>query len=191
MRGPAACGFGLIVVLLASPAEAQSQPPLGEVARKEAERRARIEAERSKSKPAGAKTYTNEDLRKGPPLTTSAPAAKSQTPAPARGAQDANKPAGADSGRDEKYWRDRITAARAALERHQIFLDALQSRINALTADFTARDDPAQRALIGIERQRALAELDKVKAEIQQMTQQIADIEEEARRAGVPPGWLR
>src|SRR5450756_2400479 len=41
------------------------------------------------------------------------------------------------------------------------------------------------------DRQKALAELERVKTEIEKLTKQIADIEEEARRAGVPPGWLR
>jgi len=181
IRGRAiACGVGLVGALLfAASAASQSAPSLAEIARKEAERRAKVKA--------SGKTYTNEDLRKGPPVTTSAAETKPQTPPKPAPAQ----PAAPDPAKDEKYWRDRITTARAALERNQVFLDALQSRVNALTADFTARDDPAQRALIGIERQRALVEMDRVKAEIQQVTQQIADIEEEARRAGVPPGWLR
>ena len=63
--------------------------------------------------------------------------------------------------RDQAYWSARINAARSALERSKIFADALQSRINALTTDFVNRDDPAQRAQLGLERQRALAELDK------------------------------
>lgn len=92
---------------------------------------------------------------------------------------------------DEARWRDRMRDARAALERNQIFEQALQSRINALWADFTARDDPAQRAAIEAERRKAIAQLDRVKAEIVEQQKAIADIEEEARRAGVPPGWLR
>jgi chromosome segregation ATPase len=178
------CGFCLLGALLfveSAAAQSASAPSLAEIARKEAERRAKIKS--------SAKTYTNEDLRKGPPLTTGIPASKPPTSEPAGATQ--KQPAPPDPAKEEKHWRDRITAARATLERNQVFLDALQSRINALTADFTARDDPAQRALIGIERQRALVEMDRVKAEIQQITQQIADIEEEARRAGVPPGWLR
>jgi hypothetical protein len=42
-----------------------------------------------------------------------------------------------------------------------------------------------------VERQRSLAELDRLKIEILQHTKAIADIQEEARRAGVPAGWLR
>jgi len=39
--------------------------------------------------------------------------------------------------------------------------------------------------------ERLVQELERLKKEIQQQTKAIADIEEEARRAGVPPGWLR
>ena len=68
---------------------------------------------------------------------------------------------------------------------------ALQSQVNGLTTDFVNRDDPYQRAQVGEERQKALAEMERVKAEIQLGKRQIDDIEEEARKAGVPPGWLR
>jgi hypothetical protein len=57
--------------------------------------------------------------------------------------------------------------------------------------DFSARDDPAQRAQIGAARDKALAELDRLRIAIADGTKAIADLEEEARRANVPPGWLR
>ena len=41
------------------------------------------------------------------------------------------------------------------------------------------------------DRQKALAELDRVQKEIQADTKAIADIQEEARKAAVPPGWVR
>jgi hypothetical protein len=72
-----------------------------------------------------------------------------------------------------------------------MFAEALQTRINSLTTDFVNRDDPYQRARIGEDRQKALAEMDRVKADIEAAKKKIADAEEEARRAGVPPGWLR
>jgi len=75
--------------------------------------------------------------------------------------------------------------------RHEMFAEALQSRINALTTDVVNRDDPYQRAKLADDRQKALAELQRVTGEIEQAKKDIADIEEEARKAGVPPGWLR
>jgi hypothetical protein len=69
--------------------------------------------------------------------------------------------------------------------------EALQSRINALTTDFVNRDDPAQRNAIAAERQKALAELDRLKQEIVDHQKAISAIQDDARRAGVPAGWVR
>jgi SMC interacting uncharacterized protein involved in chromosome segregation len=77
------------------------------------------------------------------------------------------------------------------LRRNEAFASALQTQINSLTGDFAARDDPFQRAKLADDRQKALGELDRVKSEIEKGKKAIVDIEEEARRAGVPPGWLR
>jgi hypothetical protein len=171
---------------------------------------ARAEAARRKSMAKGtAKVYTNDDLkgRDGAPAPDADPstaATKPDTPAPApstataasAGASPAAAPAPApppapDPPKDEKYWRNRITAARTALQRSQAFADALQSHINGLYAEFTAMGDPIQRAGIEKKRNEAMAELDRVKADIGQQTKDIAAIEEEARRASVPSGWLR
>jgi SMC interacting uncharacterized protein involved in chromosome segregation len=92
---------------------------------------------------------------------------------------------------DEAAWKAKITAAREDLRRGEMFRDALQSRINGLTTDFAARDDPSQRAQIGDERQKALAELDRVNQDIEKARKAISDIEEDARKANVPPGWIR
>jgi hypothetical protein len=37
----------------------------------------------------------------------------------------------------------------------------------------------------------AITEQERVKADISKQTKAIAEIEDEARRANVPPGWLR
>ena len=176
------------LLTLSVPAYAQS---LGDLAKREQARR--------KAQPPAAKTYTNEDLKQvpppsGTPATPSDPAGK-PTDAKAGTAKaepekvDATKPA--EPAKDEAYWRTKITSAREDVRRNEAFKEALQTRINALTADFSARDDPYQRAKVADDRQKALAELARVSADIEKTTKLIADIEEEARRAGVPPGWLR
>ncbi len=80
---------------------------------------------------------------------------------------------------------------RTQLQRDQTYVEALQTRVNSLSADFVNRDDPAQRAVIANDRQKATAELERLKAQIEAGKKAIADLEEEARRAGVPAGWLR
>ena len=73
----------------------------------------------------------------------------------------------------------------------QTYVEAIQTRINALSTDFVNRDDPAQRTVIERDRQKAVAELTRLKQAIVDGKKGIANLEEEARRAGVPPGWLR
>lgn len=155
---------------------------------------ARAEELRRKSITKPGKVYTNDDLRADitqTPSTNASPVA----PMPSTQVPSLNLPGGTAEPlppeKDPAYWSARMNEARQALERSRIFAEALQSRINALTTDFTNRDDPAQRAQLELERQRAVAELERVKKEMAEQTKAIADIEDEARKAGVPPGWLR
>jgi hypothetical protein len=178
------------VLLFAAAAQAQS---LGELARKEEERRKNI--------PEAAKVYTNKDLNAAPAPSTPPPAASSATPAPdaAKGAgkekdakdikeKDAN---GKEIVKDKAYWAGRLKALQDQVDQNSTYVEAIQTRINALSADFVNRDDPAQRAVIERDRQKALAELARLKQAIVDGKQAIATLEEDARRAGVPPGWLR
>ena len=186
---------GLVVAaVLAVPSRVPAQTPtLGEVAKKEAERR--------KALPPSGKVYTNKDL----PPSAQKPAAPSTaagtetaipldpvaaaTGEPAAGAKP-DETKGKEE-RNEAWWRGKITTARDELRRKEMFADALQTRINSLSRDFTNRDNPAQRAQIGRDRSEALAELARVKNEIATGKKEITDIEEEARKGGVPPGWIR
>lgn len=181
-----------LVVTCVSVAAAQSSAPrpLAEVAKAEEARR------KEASKPA--KVITNNDLKpdisKGiASLATAAPAASaSTTPANATaGAPAAAAKPEAAGAKDQAYWAGRMKDARDKQQRLQMFADSLQTRINSLTTDFINRDDPAQKAKIETDRKAALAELERVKKEMNDQTKAIAAIEEEARRAGVPAGWLR
>ena len=185
----------LVFIGVANVAAAQS---LGDVAKKEEQRRKTVKS--------GGKVYTNDELKRDPTPsvpasastgTTSTPSASS-TPAPAPAPSDknagkddsVNKDNSADKS-DEKTWRKRITNARESLQRSQAFADALQSQLNALSTDFVNRDDPIQRQQIANKRDGVVAELDRVKKEVAAQTKAISDIQEEARRANVPAGWVR
>jgi hypothetical protein len=174
--------------LVAPPARAQS---LADVAKKEEDRR--------KSVPVPSKVYTNKDLNpvpagSPPPLPPSQAAKPSDDAAKAADgeAKSGSKPA-ADKGpvKDQAYWAGRLKTLQDALARDQDYADAMQTRINALTTDFVNRDDPAQRAVIEANRQKSIAELARLTKSVQDHKKAIADLYEEARRAGVPPGWLR
>jgi hypothetical protein len=84
-----------------------------------------------------------------------------------------------------------LKALQDKLARDQDYADAMQTRINSLTTDFVNRDDPAQRAVIEANRNKSIAELARLTKSIQDDKKALADFLEEARRAGIPPGWLR
>jgi hypothetical protein len=185
------------VVLLGLTQAGVSVQSLGEVAQREEARRQSIVTP--------ARLYTNASLKaeqapawpngSSPASPWRVPASSQPAPASqARGeAQSLRVPDSAPAGGagDESAWQARVTAVRAALTRAETLRDALQSRVNALDTDFVNRDDPVQRSRIAIDRQSALAELDRVTSEIDRNRTAIEEIQEEARRAGVPPGWLR
>jgi hypothetical protein len=197
-----------VLLLVAVPALAQTTtqstttPTLSDLAKR---------AQEKKGAPPATKTFTNDDLKNAgtsPADDTSRPAdakaadgkdasksadGKGAKSGDATKADDAKKDDGskADPTKTEKYWRDRMDAAREDVRRNQAFATALQSRINGLTADFTSRDDPAQRAQIADDRQKALAELERVNKAVEDGNKAIASVEEEARKAMVPAGWIR
>lgn len=170
----------VLVMACVGVAQTQGQSPsLAELARKEQERRKTVKTP--------AKVITKKDL---PPAAQNPP--PPAAPAPAATKIDESKPPeNKPDEKDETWWKNRINQVREELRRNEMFAEALQTRINSLSSDFVNRDDPFQRAKIGEDRDKALAELSRVKAEIVNSKKHIEDIEEEARKAGVPPGWLR
>lgn len=93
--------------------------------------------------------------------------------------------------KDQAYWADRRKTLQDQLDRDSTLADALQNQVNSLNADFVNRDDPAQRGTIARTRDKAAAELSTLKQQVVKHRKALADLDEEARRAGVPPGWLR
>jgi hypothetical protein len=175
----------LALVMLAAIAGNVRAQSLADVAKKEEERR--------KASPPPAKIYTNKDLVEvagapapPPPATPSDSAAVVDKEISDLTKGDAKEPA-----KDQAYWAGRLKKLQDALDRDTSYSSALQSQINALTTDFVNRDDPAQRAIIEKNRIKALADLNQLKTTILSDQKAITDFQEEARRAGVPPGWLR
>jgi hypothetical protein len=174
---------------------------------------AKKEEERRKDVKGGAKVYTNGDLKSAPgpsPDPISAAAASADPPTSAdKKAADAKPDGKGDAKGDEKaqakdakasakgdvkdqeYWHGRMKALTDQLERDRLYAEALQTRVNSLTTDFSSRDDPAQRALISEDRDKAITELSRLRKQIEEDKDAIGMVEEEARQAAVPPGWLR
>jgi hypothetical protein len=173
---------------------------------------AKTEGERRKAVKGGAKVYTNGDLKTAEPSPDSiaAPAAPADQATPAdKKAPDSRSAAKADTkgddktpakdakaadkgdAKDQEYWHGRMKALADQLERDRLYAEALQTRVNSLTSDFSSRDDPAQRALISEDREKAISELSRLRKQIEEDKDAIGALEEDARHEGVPPGWLR
>jgi len=181
------CVTALALAASAAPLHAQS---LADVARKEEERR--------KAVSQSGKVYTNKDLHPAPSAALPPAAAEPKTDQKTPSEKDATSPdanaaanAASERAKDRAYWSDRLKAVQDQLERDQTYAAALQSRINALTADFVNRDDPVQKGVIERDRLRVIAELDRLKQALPNDKKAIDGLLEEARRAGVPAGWLR
>ena len=124
--------------------------------------------------------------------TPATPPAAGEPQAGAAGAAGATAAApSAEKVKDEKYWRDRIVAAQDKISRDTMMVTALQSRINVLKRDSVNTDDPMKQRKVKEELQLTIDELDRTQKGIEAGKKSILDIQDEARRLGVPAGWVR
>ncbi|MGB2677531.1 MAG: hypothetical protein WAN12_10670 [Candidatus Acidiferrum sp.] len=160
----------------------QSADPVADAARKARDQK--------KNAPPPKKVYTNDDFSPAP-QPAPAPAAKSSGDA----SQAADTAAGPD---DEKvkdpqaYWRKRFQKARDNLARAERELDVLQRELDKNQVQYYS--DP-QKALMQQHDRSDIngnqAKIDAKKKEIDSLTQQLADLEDELRKDGGNPGWAR
>jgi hypothetical protein len=172
-----------LLVGTGAPVRAQS---LADVAKKAEENR--------KAAKKGTRVFTNADAGNVPAATV-AGGDKGAAPSDAAADKSAQKPAAdvqQDKGpqKDQAYYAERLKTLQAQLERDTQFAAAMQTRINILSADLV-NNDLRSRPAIEADRNRAMAELARLQASIVDDKKAIADFEEDARRSGVPPGWLR
>ena len=153
-----------VLYVSASLVSAQS---LVEVANKEKERRKKLDAQ-------GKQAITETDLRRGPRLPAARPSSSTSTPqtgGPAATPEGGETPAEPeqDPTKTESYWRERVSAVNKKIQ-------DLEAKLQS--PDLTSDTRGASR--------RQAAERDLAQARSEKQT--LAD---EARRKGVPPGWLR
>lgn len=154
-----------IALLFAAGAGAQS---LAEIAKKEKERRAKLDTK-------STKTITDTELaRSGGPMTTSTTTTSSSTDDGTSETEDGEEATdeaadAPDPQQTREYWQNRLRA--------------VDQRIQSLEARLASPEltsDPRGAVI----RQQAERDLAAARAERQAIVQ-------EGRRAGVPPGWLR
>lgn len=158
---------------LLSTAGLASPQSVGEVARRERERR---ELDGKKSK----KVYTNDHF------PSVAPAAVETPSSPPRAAESKEPSAKVNEAELEKLWRRRFAEARARL--HKAEQDAWQTRITTVFVGGGGMSGLTSGAAFPVQMQvREFVETD----ELRLSRKALDDLEEELRHAGLPPGWSR
>ena len=176
--------WGMLLCLLALPALAGGQS-LAEVARKERERR-----EKLRKAGTSARKLTEEDLAapKGElandPEATPAGKPAARPTSRTRSRTDAEAAAREKS---ETQWRGRAAKARARIDEAQRRSDRLDRWIRLGQPPKYTED--GRRVMYSARQLKTMA--DKAQAELAAAEQALEDLSKEARRAGVPPGWLR
>lgn len=136
------------------------------------------------------------DPRKGR-LTTAAVGSATPTPAPAGtpaapSASVSRGPASPTPVSEEARWRERARAARQRVEDARARIPQLDAEAKKLEADFYSWDDGQYRdSVIKPAWDRKREELEAARRELAEAEKALADLPEEARKAGALPGWLR
>ena len=139
-------------------------------------------------------TITNESIKKtdGVPtrkgqviLAPKVPIAAAQKGAPASDVRDS-------SGRSETDWRATAAAARKRIASAEAEVRRLEDESKRLENEFYAWSDGNYRdRVIKPSWDQSKDDLKKARIEIDQAQAALAELEEDARKSGAPPGWLR
>ncbi len=180
----------LLVAILVSPMWLGGQS-LGEVAKKEKKRR-----EVNKEKGVGVRVIAEDEISVEGEETegTESTAGTDETE---EGSEDTlaltpdsarpNPSTASDRQREEALWRSRFSEARARLNAAQERYDALKD-LHLVPGEYYVDENgrPLIKSLAQLRRMTEEAETD-----LNEAKKSLDDLREEARRAGVPPGWLR
>lgn len=190
----------LALLLLAEPPA--SPPPSPQPAPSDRKRVKLAEAGKraaARKKAPSPKVLTNEDLEKARDggAAVSVLAVDGVEPAPA-GSE--NNPITSSEleptdtvPRDEATWRQRAEAARMRITDAEAVVRQAEQRLAELRSDVAPEDpmNPFRQQAREAEIKAEMERLDAARAEVAAARQALSDLEEEARRSSIPPGWLR
>lgn len=150
-----------------------------------------------KNKQTPSKIYTNKDLTTSERDRIAAEIRDAATRTDASAAVSAPAPTSAPTPMaivtltTEPQWKARRAELQGALDRDQIFVVAMQSRIDALNVSLANVVYRLEQVQLERQKEEALTELSRLKAAASGDALAIRTFEEEARRADVPAAWLR
>lgn len=155
-------------------------------AKKERERRAKLKIGR---------VFTNKDVQEfvaknpTPEREGMEPEAQTQTSeeAEATDIEDVNK----ELEQSEEYWRKRYRGVSGRLHDAEKVVREIQKEVDDLTRAFYTLNDAEQKGFMEYQRTQRLNDLQQAKRELEDARMDMDNLEEEARKAGALPGWLR
>jgi len=163
----------------AQAAPASQQDSLAEAARKAREQK--------KDTTKTAKTFDNDNMPTQGGIST-----VGEGTTAAAGGNEGTQESGANPASDEKSWRAKFADLRHKLEQDQANLDVMQRELGVLNTQFYTDPTKAmQQELTRSDINNKIADIDKMKAEIQADQQAISDAEDDLRKSGGDPGWAR
>jgi len=184
------------ILFFAGVASAQS---LGDLAKKEKERREKVSSETKSITTADAEKY-----KTGPVTTGTAPApapaakdkeAADKTGAPKSAVDEKGKPKSDEptdfQGRTESFWRQTLGDARARVKELENESNALALRLNDLQNRFYRESDGYRQQTVQRDINKTFYEQDQNKTNLAKARADVDDLEREGRKSGALPGWLR
>lgn len=190
----------IAIALEQQPPPAQNQPAASQDPASPADAARKSTAE--KDKPKARRVYTDEDMSSLTAPVSVVGEEKSE-PASAKAQEPSAKPRAAEAKpavKDEVYWRGRYQRLRQQMDAADKQIADKQEEIKKYGHGGTSTDlsklscgpPPSERAnpcvLPEIDRGSQLKDLEKKKADLEK---QMNELQEEARKAGADPGWLR
>jgi hypothetical protein len=135
------------------------------------------------------KVFTDDDLK----TYRQEPQSAEQPPTPEASGGDEGATAGLGP-EDEESWRERASAQRATIQEIEMRVQEVEERLKRLQLDLDPQLDalhPNRLQALEARKQQAREERDLAQKELAEARAAFEKFEEEARRANVPPGWLR
>ncbi len=159
-------------------------PSLADAARQERERRRNL---------PDAPVITNQTIRDltAPPISDLV-AKSPDKPEVKPDQKAADKPATGAAPHDEAWWHDTFRTAREDLKRAEEHVAVAQLELNKLNTEFLTRSDIYDREQqLGPKVNAKRSELAIAQSDVDRAREKLAQLEEDLRRAGGPPGWAR
>jgi hypothetical protein len=91
----------------------------------------------------------------------------------------------------EATWRRRVRQLVEAIEQNRRLVSEAEAHLALLESQAVSRDDPAQQALLRQQAREARESLSALLRKVAAGDRALAALLDEARRLGIPPGWLR